>query len=304
MVPVRPESARPDELHDALRLLFGHLPPAECDLRVGNFLWLIQTGEVDSNGVFVLREQGQPIGALLVVLLSGATGILWPPVCLPGPLQMLREDALMEHGCAWLRERGARLTQALLSAEEAERAEALERNGVRRITSLLSLRHDLELPADWLSLPARLTFESYDPDNPVLFHQTLESTYEGTLDCPELSGSRSIDKVIEGHRGQGTFDPDLWWLAREQGRPVGVVLLIPSPDGPDWELAYLGLVPAARRRGLGKDLVLEALCAARAAGAGSVRLAVDARNDPARRLYRQAGFALCDSRVVYLAVWR
>ena len=61
-------------------------------------------------------------------------------------------------------------------------------------------------------------------------------------------------------------------------------------DWAAWDVSYVGVVPAARRRGVGAELVVKALWEAKAAGILQVSLAVDARNEPARRLYRRLGF--------------
>jgi ribosomal protein S18 acetylase RimI-like enzyme len=66
----------------------------------------------------------------------------------------------------------------------------------------------------------------------------------------------------------------------------------------------MGVVGPARRRGLGREILLHALAEARAAGAPSLTLCVDSRNRPAWDLYRGLGFRPFDRREVYLAVWR
>ena len=50
--------------------------------------------------------------------------------------------------------------------------------------------------------------------------------------------------------------------------------------------------------------MLKALAEARAAGASSLTLSVDARNRPASELYRGLGFESFDRREVFLAVWK
>jgi ribosomal-protein-alanine N-acetyltransferase len=76
------------------------------------------------------------------------------------------------------------------------------------------------------------------------------------------------------------------------------------PESGDWEVAYVGVVPEARRRGVGRELMLHALVEARAAGVARLTLSVDARNQPAWALYRGLGFDPYDRRAVFLAVWR
>lgn len=67
------------------------------------------------------------------------------------------------------------------------------------------------------------------------------------------------------------------------------------------ELLTLAVAPAARRRGLGRRLVAQALAAAQGAGAEAMFLEVAADNAPARALYAQAGFAEAGRRRAYYA---
>jgi ribosomal protein S18 acetylase RimI-like enzyme len=140
------------------------------------------------------------------------------------------------------------------------------------------------------------------PD-PALFHQTLLRTYEETLDCPEINGVRTIAEIMEGHRAQGKHDPSRWWLAHSGRDAVGVLLLTDLPECASWELAYVGVVPEARRRGFGRQLVARALSEAGTAGAARMTLSVDVRNQQAWNLYIDMGFEAFERREAYLAIW-
>src|SRR5205085_3028371 len=105
---------------------------------------------------------------------------------------------------------------------------------------------------------------------------------------------------LAGHRGQGTFHPDFWWLAYDGAKPVGMLLLSEMADGVTWELAYLGIVPEYRRHGLGRALTLHALHALRDQPATRIQLCVDVRNAPARHLYQSLGFTDVESSEVLL----
>src|SRR5207245_11599784 len=102
---------------------------------------------------------------------------------------------------------------------------------------------------------------------------------------------------------QGAFDPSLWWLGLADGVPVGVLLIVASTEPPGWEVAYIGVVPEARRRGFGRELMLQALLEARAAEVPELCLTVAGRNHPAWELYRSLGFVAFDRREVFLALW-
>jgi mycothiol synthase len=296
-----PQPARTEDWAPAFRLIFNYLGPQECERRCANALYLIQRGELDPQSSFVLHGEVGLCGAIVCLPVPGHSALVWPPAAI-GEQRSTVEDTLVRHMVAWLRQRGVKLAQTLLAPEEVFLAGSLERNGFAAITRLWYMRHDLNMPIHCLNTPVRLDYQPFEDG--VHFRDTLTRTYEDTRDCPEVNGVRTIDEVLEGHRAQGVFDPQRWWLALEAGRPVGVLILTEMPENGDWEVAYMGLIPEARRRGFGREILLKALCEARAADAPAVTLSVDARNQPAWNLYRQVGFEPLDQRTVYLAVWR
>jgi ribosomal protein S18 acetylase RimI-like enzyme len=297
------QPARREDLAPAFRLMFRHVPAADHEARVANALYLIARGELEREGVLVVRGRRGLVGAMVGVPLRGATGLVWPPWAVDGPQREAIEDQLVQAVSAWLRQRGAKLAQALLPLDEAFLGDALVRNGFLHVTRLQYLQHDLTDPAALDSRAPRLTFLPYRGETVERFHRTLMRSYEGTLDCPELNGVRSVAEIIDGHKGQGIHDPDRWWLAEEAGQPVGVLLLADVPDLGGWDLSYVGVVPEARGRGVGRALTRLALDEAQAAGVDRVTLAVDMRNEPAWRMYRQLGFEAAEQREVYLAFY-
>ncbi|MGH7170600.1 MAG: GNAT family N-acetyltransferase, partial [Gemmataceae bacterium] len=295
-----PEPARTEDWGAAFRLIFQYLPAEERERRCANALQLLQRGELNPHGLFIVRGSTGPRGALLCLSVPGRSALVWPPGAVEERRSEL-EDSLLRHASAWLRQRGVKLAQTLLAAEETFLAAPLLRNGFSAVTRLWYMRHDLNLPVGLLNTPARLDYQTFD--DKALFRQTLLRTYEATLDCPEVNGVRGIEEVLEGHRSQGAFDPRRWWLVSESGQAMGVLMMTEMPESGDWEVAYMGVVPEARRRGFGREMLLHALCEARAADVPTVTLSVDARNQPAWKLYRSLGFEAYDQRVVYLAIF-
>ena len=130
-------------------------------------------------------------------------------------------------------------------------AAPLVRQGFRCVTQLLYLEHPLSrLPA---IPPAAPTFEQIAVENEVTFRQTLALSYEGTLDCPELNGVRTIDEILAGYRAAVTGKLAGWWLLRIQREPAGVLILTELAEDAAWDLSYIGVVPEQRRRGIGPD---------------------------------------------------
>ncbi len=293
-------NAAPADLPEIIELLFQHVPEEERLARLTQAMSMVAQGELRAEHILVARAgQGKPCAAMIYQPLPGACGLLWPPQAGPGAQRPEIEDQLVQAGLTRLRRGGAKLAQAILDPAEAVLAGALQRNGFRHITQIEYLRHslaNLQLPAS----PPRIRWQTEDEENRHLLPPVLELPYQVSLDCPELNGIRSMAEVIAGHRGQGVYRPDFWWLAFLDSQPVGVLLLSEIPAGQGLDLAYVGVVPEARRRGVGRALLQLALQTARQAQAPQLTLALDVRNLPARKLYEELGFELTGLREVYL----
>jgi mycothiol synthase len=285
--------ARANEFAAALQLIF-HGRPAEDALRA------LDDGTLDPSGLLVVLDESGVTAAALASMLPDGGAVVWPPRTRPGAAGAA--DLLAGHAVGWLREHGAKTAQALLATEDTAAARPLLSHGFRPVTTLWYLRHYLDIAAALLGAPDTLDLSTYAATDPALFRSTLAQTYEGTRDFPELNGVRTPDEVLAGYQADG-FDPERWWLGAAADEPVGVLLVNPQPDWGGWEVEYVGVVPRARRRGYASELVRLALIEAKAAGVPYVSLAVDARNEPARELYRRLGFEPFDRREVFLAVW-
>lgn len=298
------ETASETERRTAFHLLFQDLADDDRRQRVANALGLIETGELSPEGVFVLRTSGRVIGAIVCLPVPGASALIWPPRTAAISMPEAQEDRLVQHANSWLRRRGVKLAQCLLAEDEMPLAAALERNCYRHITHLWYLRNDLTQDTAGLKADPRVRFDAYDAANRVHFEQTLLETYVNTLDCPEVTGLRTVEEIIAGHEAQGKRRHGAWSLAFVGGETVGVVMLAESATPKHWELIYIGVTPRVRGRGIGATLVKHALLQAKRCGATEVTLSVDARNTPAWRLYNRLHFTPTERREVYLASWQ
>jgi mycothiol synthase len=290
------EPVRPDDLPQALECALVHVPAEQRAARVQLCLDLVNSGVLDPRNVWVARL-GSDIAAVQVcVSLTGSSCLFW----LPSTQDPIADDlvrAALEH----LRNQGCKVAQHFAKIEDHAWTAPLRRQGFQAVTRLHQMAHSLtDLPP---VPPTTLRHETYRPVLAEQFAATLERTYVGTLDCPELNGIRTTDEVIAGHMAQGAFHPECWWLALEGEVPVGVTMLVEMPDAMTWELAYFGLIPEARGRGLGRAMILHAMHALLAHPTIALMLAVDARNDPARRLYQSLGFLDIEMQEVLLYLW-
>jgi len=141
----------------------------------------------------------------------------------------------------------------------------------------------------------------YTPEAEPLFAEALEQTYMQSMDCPELTGIRTTAQVLAGHRAIGVFDPAFWWVAKREGRVVGLILLNRLVHEPLLELVYVGVSCSARGTGVADALLSRAMGAAFQANVKDLALAVDSRNAPARRLYERWGFIQTVERGAWIA---
>lgn len=292
-------SAAAHELLPACRLLFA-------DGRAERSRDLLLS-DSHTTGLFVARgANGRLHAAALVQVLPGALGVAWP----------VRGDSIEAINAVataareWLCARGVKVCQAFAAASEVADVRALERHGFRHTTQLVLMRREVDRDRDGHSsfdLQIPLSTDSYGPETANEFRAVLLGSHEGSLDCPELTGSRDPDELLASYSlGALPFrsNPFTSRLMALHGRePVGALLTDGSAEPGAVELSYLGLLPSARGRGFGDWLVRLAAFGAARAHAQALTLSVDARNGPAMKLYARHGFVEYDRREVWLATW-
>ncbi|HZW31075.1 MAG TPA: GNAT family N-acetyltransferase [Isosphaeraceae bacterium] len=304
----------------ALEVLYRRVPSVLRDRLIADVLDEARRGEVDLSGLWVARDRaGRILGALLTQPLAGKAAALWAPEVRASWGRARLAAALVEIALVDLTARGFRLVQAVLDESAGpQAARDLTRGGMPRVTELIYLERDTASPLPPGAIgrgspdpalpahpppPASFHWQPYGPEIEAEFRAVLEATYQGSLDMPELEGTRGLEDILDGHRGAGLFAPGHWQLGRIPGEPAAAaVLLMTEVPGRDaWEVIYLGLTPAARGRGLGRAVLRRALELARD-HTPRLELAVDLRNTPAVRLYGAAGFTVRDRRAVHLAI--
>ncbi len=294
----------PSERREALGVLYRRVPESLRGRLVDDALAEVAAGTVDLSGLWIARRRnGQMIGAILTQGLAGRAAALWAPEIDTIWGRRALAHALVRAALDDLRARGFVLVQALLDeSAPPEAAEDLKAGGMPHITDLVYLEGDTQtpLPLSW-ELPV-IEWLPFEVATEREFRQVLQKTYIDSLDMPELEGMRSLDDVLASHKASGRFVSERWRVGRVLGTPeAGAVLLLSEiPERDAWEVAYLGITPAARGRGLGRAVLAHALDLARPHVA-RIELAVDIRNLPAHNLYRSAGMRPFDRRAVHIA---
>lgn len=260
---------------------------------------------LDTISQLVAVRQKKILGAIYWQIEANRTVMIWLPQC---DLELGPEDAeavslaLLDGVLQQARRADANLIQAALYDGFAERdREVLQKSGYEYLADLLYLASTTEtMPSELPS--SELEFEPYEETEYERLTKLVETTYEGTLDCPTLNGVQSIDTVLEGYRKVGRFLPQHWRFVRHQGQDVGCLLMAEHPPQELFELVYMGLIPGARGKGWGYQISRFAQWLTQAANRTHLVVAVDAANRPAVSGYERAGFIPWDRRVVYVKV--
>lgn len=292
-----------DERPAALGVLYRRVPGSLRPRLISDALFEAERGMIDLSGLWIARRRGKVIGSLLAQPLAGRAAAVWAPEVDAVIARDSVAVALVRAVLDDLKAKGFLLAQALLDESTPKRGGTdLAAGGMPHVTDLVYLEADTrrEVPVR-PGLPL-IDWRPFGPETEEEFRSVLRETYTGSLDMPELEGLRSLDDVLASHQAGGRFVAERWRLGRVRAEPAAAAVLLLSslPDRDAWEVAYLGLTPAARGRGLGRAVLAHAADLARP-HAARIELAVDVRNLPAHSLYKNAGLRPFDRRAVHLA---
>ncbi len=229
---------------------------------------------------WVATEAGQPVGFVgLVPFWRGAA--IEGPVVRGSPLPLLK--AVLEEA----RRRGIPTLYAFPSEENQEVKATLEALGFGPVhTTYFYQTEPRELG---FAPPEGVRIEEVANLDPEVYRRLYREADEGwslRLSWRDLELLEHF--AAPEHR---------LWFAYQGDEPVGMVELEEGPDAA--EVAYLGVVPAARGRGIGQALLATAVRAAREAGAPLLRVRAHDHEKEARKLYQRLGFTPLEAVVTY-----
>ncbi len=276
----------------------AHLLGLPGGLRHRNRVQNYYAGLQDHFGEPVLwwAREGRTTTAVAMVATSpGRVGFLYhsPPQVEQTDPYMLPEVIREVTGQAL--QRGATIVQSMVNMDDQASARAARQAGYQHLADLVHMECPLagvELAeAHW---PADVTVEAWQEGQDgqeEMLENLLAATYENSQDCPRLAGQRTMEDVIASHRTTGDYVPGAWWVLQVGDQPAGCLLLNRRPSRLRlWDVVYMGLVPQARHRGLGRALLNHAGRYVKQHDGTGLALAVDAANAPARKLYEDFGF--------------
>ena len=140
--------------------------------------------------------------------------------------------------------------------------------------------------------PAGLTLWKWGEADPARYYAVYQAAFRTR---PAPSG-RSQAQWVEWISDDEDFRAEWTLLATLGDTDVGFI----AAETTGW-IAQLGVVPSARRRGIGGWLIAEAVDRMRSAGEGSITLNVGTDNPQAAALYRRLGFTRIGRRGRYQA---
>lgn len=180
---------------------------------------------------------------------------------------------------------GPKATRYAVVAAEEGAAPALEMSGYGFARVFWHMERSVDATYRPGALPTDVTIRAYDPvaDDRSVWRLVEDSFAEHYGQEP-----RSWESWQEDMLGASTWDPELVRLAELAGEPVGVVIC-QDIDGIGW-IGDLGVLQAARGRGIGRALLEHGFAILAARGRTIVRLNVDSDNETgAADLYERAG---------------
>ena len=143
--------------------------------------------------------------------------------------------------------------------------------------------------------PAGVVLRAMRPGEERAFHVVTDTAFRGSWGYAALGFEEWLDRA----QGQQAYVADLWIVAEEQGRLVGVARCLPERAGGGW-VRSLAVHPAARGRGIGLALLHEAFRVFHLGGERIVGLGVDTENATgAFALYERAGMAVAEASDVW-----
>lgn len=272
--------ACPKDWRAAAQVWFG---PSATPHQIDTYLQTTQHDETLARGWWVARRGDDVAAVQLVLSQPGALAVCWPPTCRAGqqhhfaPLWSAARQALCEQG--------VHLFQCLVPVNDLMSESLMAALGFQRITELITMRyrHDARRfeggSGDSVKVtPVGATVEA-------AFEEALFETYADSRDAPEMDAFQRREDILAGYAAPPS---SRWILSDEQGQYAGALVL--TEQDHIGQLNYLGVVPRARRKGLARTVVSWTLSHFRSRDVGHVMVRLDARNEPALRLYERCGF--------------
>ncbi len=177
---------------------------------------------------FVTKNPNRIKEAILLVHHDGAT-----TTCIPTPpksqADVQRIGDLILNGLEEVQCKNSKLAQAIMDVDDALLTQAFQHAGFEKLAILMYMERITSAKVPHCDNGNVLFVPSQDVTEDEI-RDILQETYIGSLDCPKIHGLRTIEDIIQGHRGQGNSDSQLWTIATIENSPSGILILSPVQE--------------------------------------------------------------------------
>lgn len=207
-----------------------------------------------------------------------------------------RRRGIGGHAFDWAAGQGARAGHASVRAQTealGDGAHALYLSkGLTQVFAEDVMRRAASSPVPPVRAPGGLVLSQWGQADPARFHAVYELAFRERPGFPGWPRARWIEWISDDE----DFRPQSSLLATLGGADVAFIAV--AAQG--W-ITQVGVVPAARGKGVAAWLITEAIRRMSSAGETTVTLNVNVNNPHAAALYRRLGFALTGRRARYEA---
>jgi len=245
------------------------------------------------------RRRRKCVASAMVLVRPGRTGmLLHSPATARGVDTGLLARLIEAVSAEGLRQKLA-MVQSLVDPLDQCTIGVLKDAGYQLLAKLICLRLGLPVEGEYCWNRSLKWLDHRDFSEADLA-RVISCTYEGSLDCPQLRGLREMSDVIAGHRAGGAFRPEAWLIASLDGCSAGCILVNDSRVDLSAEVAYMGVAPSCRGKGVGAAMLGRSAELAFGRGRDSITLSVDSRNHHAVNRYLMEGFIAEETRLAFM----
>lgn len=279
----------------ALELLYGRWPVRDRVELVRDAVQSAAAGSLDLKHLLVARAGNSQriLGAALALERPGREAVVWVPGVDSRHAPATLAVRLLEVIAKRLDSAGVSCGVCFVDPLQAADRDVLERGGFPGIADLCLLRSDLKWATPWTGMATGdHEWCGWTESLRSEFAESIERIQRDALDCPEIGLKRTGADILASHSAEQSPAPELWRLYRRSNTrqpAVGVMLLADHASRGDLEILYLGVDPSARRRGIARRMMYDAVQLARERRRHGLTVAVESRNAPALALYSNAG---------------
>ena len=284
----------------AVRCLFGATTSSPTDDSVHGSVDQIRTPAIESQELVAVWRQHRPLAVTMFRIATDGTACLWAPeVAASDRNDATLADAVLREATSRIDAADCQRTLSVVQPQRQDQGRALLGAGFACAGSITSFQHTL---ADRVSVASftSLPRVPYLRETESRFVAIVERTFEESRDCQRKQWRQTGRSLLESYAASPGSTPHRWSILVHESVDVAVMLVNECREDRSWEIAYLGVIPERRRRGIAHDLVGSLLDEAARTECGRVVTTAHDDNLAATSLYLKTGFVARDRNVGYV----